>query len=136
MLRAFGLYKDAGLKARDWPARERLWKTSKIGTFASNLAVLVFQCNQTSADDSYWREAQESNSIEDSTEEDSSKEDSSEEVSSAEASSEEDERGEDVGKERWKVLVLHQERPLALDACGGITLCPLHTFLQAFSHLA
>jgi len=43
MLRALGLYKDVGLKASDWPARERLWKTSKIGPFASNLAVFVLQ---------------------------------------------------------------------------------------------
>ena len=145
MLRAFGLYKDLGLKASDWPARERLWKTSKIGVFASNLAVFMFQCNQTSADDSYQRKRW-MNSIEetrepegDSSEEDSSeesREDSSEEVSSAEASSNEDEREEeekDVAngpKEGWQVMVLHQERPLALDVCGGVALCPLHTFLQ------
>ena len=151
MLRALGLYKDVGLKATDWPARERLWKTSKIGAFASNLAVFMFQCNQTSADDSYQKEAQETNSIEeelgedstaedsseekdsseeDSSKEDSSKEDSSEEVSSGEASSNEDEREEDVEEQSWSVMVFHQERPLALDVCGGVALCPLHTFLQ------
>jgi len=151
MLRAFGLYKDLGLKASDWPARERLWKTSKIGVFASNLAVFMFQCNQTSADDSYQRKRQMNSNEErrepegDSSEEDSSeesREDSSEEVSSAEASSNEDEREEeekDVAngpKEGWQVMVLHQERPLALDVCGGVALCPLHTFLQAFGDLA
>ena len=146
MLRALGVYKDVGLKSRDWPARERLWKTSTIGAFASNLAVFMFQCNQTSADDSNRKEAEETNSIEeedalgeDSTAEDSSseeesseseEEDSSEEVSSREDSTIEDEREEDLGKPSWKVVVVHQERPLALDVCGGVTLCPLHTFLQ------
>merc|ERR1719365_44959 len=87
------------------------------------------------------------NSIEETREPegDSSEEDSSEESredSSAEASSNEDEREEeekDVAngpKEGWQVMVLHQERPLALDACGGVALCPLHTFLQAFGDLA
>jgi len=152
MLRALGVYKDVGLKSRDWPARERLWKTSTIGAFASNLAVFMFQCNQTSADDSNRKEAEETSSIEeedalgeDSTAEDSSseeesseseEEDSSEEVSSREDSTIEDEREEDLGKPSWKVVVVHQERPLALDVCGGVTLCPLHTFLQAFGDLA
>ena len=153
MLRAFGLYKDLGLKASDWPARERLWKTSKIGAFASNLAVFVLQCNQTSAGDSYQMKTQETNSIEeayesegdskegdsseeDSSEEDSSREDSSEEVSSAEASSKEDQRNGPKRDQSWQVMVLHQERPLALDVCGGVSLCSLHTFVQAFGHLA
>ena len=153
MLRAFGLYKDLGLKASDWPARERLWKTSKIGAFASNVAVFILQCNQTSAGDSYRMKTQETNSIEeayesegdskegdsseeDSSEEDSSREDSSEEVSSAEASSKEDQREEDgvvKKKQSWQVMVLHQERPVALDVCGGVSLCPLHTFVQVVS---
>jgi len=192
MLRAFGMYKDNGLKASDWPARERLWKTSKIGAFASNLAVFVLQCNQTSsAGDSYRMKTQQTNSIEEayeseedsreddsesegdsreedsSEEEDSSREDSSEdssrndsseedpseevssnedsfeEVSSAEASSKEDQReGEGGSKKKeeqswsWQVMVLHQERPLALDLCGGAALCPLPTFIQAFGDLA
>ena len=93
MLRAFGLYKDAELKASDWPARERLWKTSEIGTFASNLAVFMFRCNQTGEDVV-----------------DGSKEDQS-----------------------GQVLVLHQERPVALEVCGGLTLCPLRTFLQVLA---
>ena len=89
MLRAFGLYKDAGMKASDWPARERLWKTSEIGTFASNLAVFMFRCNQTGED--------------------------------VVNGSEDDQEGQ--------VLVLHQERPVALEVCGGLTLCPLPIFL-------
>merc|ERR1711971_1177393 len=155
MLRAFGLYRDVGLKASDWPARERLWKTSKIGPFASNLAVFVLQCNQTSsAGDSYrMKTQQQTNSIEeayesegdsreddDSSEEVSSNEDSSEEVSSAEASSNEDQREGEGGPKKeeqsWQVMVLHQERPVALDVCGGASLCPLHTFIQAFDDLA
>jgi len=39
-------------------------------------------------------------------------------------------------KQSWQVMVLHQERPVALDVCGGVSLCPLHTFVQAFGDLA
>ena len=90
MLRALGVYKDVGLKSRDWPARERLWKTSTIGAFASNLAVFMFRCNNT-------------------------------EEAVVDGSKEEQD---------GQVLVLHQERPVALEVCGGLTVCPLTTFLQ------
>ena len=75
-------------------------------------------------------------SEEDSSEEYSSREDLSEEVSSAEGSSNEDQREEDGSKKKeqsWQVMVLHQERPVALDVCGGVSLCPLHTFVQVVS---
>jgi len=36
-------------------------------------------------------------------------------------------------KQSWQVMVLHQERPVALDVCGGVSLCPLHTFVQVVS---
>ena len=94
MLRAFGLYKDAGMKATDWPARERLWKTSEIATFASNLAVFTFRCDQTGQD------------VDD---------------------------GGPKEVEGGQVLVLHQEKPVALEVCSGLTLCPLHTFLQVYA---
>ena len=148
MLRAFGLYKDVGLKASDWSARERLWQTSKIGVFASNLAVLMFHCNQTSDKDSNQEETQDANSVEETNEEgDSSEEDSSEETSSeeessqeesseeAESSSDEDQTEEDVfsdskARSGWHVMLLHQERPVPLEACDGVTFCPLQAFRQ------
>ena len=172
LLRAFGLYQDVGLKASDWPARNRKWKTSQIGAFASNLAVYAVHCNKTSVEKSKQKELQRGDSIEerdsseeesseensseedsseeDSSEEDSSKEDSSKEDSSKEDSSKEDSSKEDSSKEDpsrddseefsstedpdvedgWQVVVFHQEKPVALEVCGGGTLCPLGDFLQ------
>merc|ERR1712192_229431 len=84
--------------------------------------------------------SREDSSREVSSRKDSSREDSSEEVSSAEASSNEDQREGEGGPKKeeqsWQVMVLHQERPLALDVCGGAALCPLQTFVQAFGDLA
>ena len=157
LLRAFGLYQDLGLKASDWPARNRKWKTSQIGAFASNLAVYAVHCNRTSVEKSNQKELQRGDSREerDSSEEDSSEEHSSEENSSEEDSLEEDSSKEDSSKEDsskedpsgddseefsstegpdvedgWQVVVFHQEKPVALEVCGGGTLCPLGDFLQ------
>ena len=173
LLRAFGLYQDLGLKASDWPARNRKWKTSQIGAFASNLAVYVVHCNRTSVEQSNQKELQREDSIkeresseedsieeresseEDSSEENSSEQDSSEEESSKEDSSKEESSKEDSSKEDsskedpsgddseefsstespdvedgWQVVVFHQEKPVALEVCGGGTLCPLGDFLQ------
>ena len=157
LLRAFGLYQDVGLKASDWPARNRKWKTSQIGVFASNLAVYAVHCNRSSVEKSKQRELQQGDSIEeresseedsseensseeDSSEEDSSKEDSSKEDSSKEDSSKEDPSGDDSEefsstegpdvRDGWQVVVFHQEKPVALEVCGGGTLCPLGDFLQ------
>ena len=147
LLRAFGLYQDLGLKASDWPARNRKWKTSQIGAFASNLAVYVVHCNRTSVEKSNQRELprgdsreERESSEEDSSEENSSEEDSSEEDSSKEDSSKEDPSGDDSEEfsstegpdveDGWQVVVFHQEKPVALEVCGGGTLCPLGDFLQ------
>ena len=167
LLRAFGLYQDVGLKASDWPARNRKWKTSQIGAFASNFAVYAVHCNRTSVGKSNQKELQPGDSIEerdsseeDSSEENSSEEDSLEEDSSKEDSSKEDSSKEDSSKENsskensskedpsgddseefssieapdvedgWQVVVFHQEKPVALEVCGGGTLCPLGDFLQ------
>ena len=152
LLRAFGLYQDVGLKASDWPARNRKWKTSQIGAFASNLAVYVVHCNRTSVEKSNQRElpredsreerdsSEEDSSEENSSEEDSSEEDSSKEDSSKEDSSKEDPSGDDSEEfsstegpdveDGWQVVVFHQEKPVALEVCGGGTLCPLGDFLQ------
>ena len=96
LLRAFGLYQDVGLKASDWPARNRKWKTSQIGAFASNLAVYAAHCNRTSVEKSNQKELQREDSIK---ERESSEEDSSEENSSGEDPSEEDSSKEDSSKE-------------------------------------
>ena len=149
LLRAFGLYQDVGLKASDWPARNRKWKTSQIGAFASNLAVYVVHCNGTSVEKSKQKELQREDSREerDSSEEDSSEENSSEEDSSEVDSSKEDSSKKDSSweqndteefsssetvyvEEGWQVVVTHQEKPVALEVCGGGTLCPLGDFLQ------
>ena len=147
LLRAFGLYQDLGLKASDWPARNRKWKTSQIGAFASNLAVYAVHCNKTSVEKSKQKELQREDSREerdsseeDSSEENSSEEDSLEDDSSKEDSSKEDPSGDDSEEfsstegpdveDGWQVVVFHQEKPVALEICGGGTLCPLGDFLQ------
>ena len=144
LLRAFGLYQDVGLKASDWPARNRKWKTSQIGAFASNLAVYTVHCNRTSVEKSNQKELLQEDSREerDSSEEDSSEENSSEEDSSEEDSSKKDSSWEQNDTEEfsssetvyveegWQVVVTHQEKPVALEVCGGGTLCPLGDFLQ------
>ena len=46
LLTALGLYKDEkDILASDWPTKDHLWKTSRIGSFASNLGILVLQQN-------------------------------------------------------------------------------------------
>ena len=40
-----GLYKDPELMlAKDWPAKDRLWRSSKIGSFATNFILIVAEC--------------------------------------------------------------------------------------------
>jgi len=42
-----GLYKDPEiLTAQDWPAKDRLWKSSKIGSFATNFILIVADCEE------------------------------------------------------------------------------------------
>ena len=62
LLRALGLYKDKQMKASDWPARERRWKSSQIVTFASNIAVFMLSCDPSSTTQSEWEEALRKNS--------------------------------------------------------------------------
>ena len=62
LLRALGLYKDKQMKASDWPARERLWKSSQIVTFASNIAVFMLSCDPSSTNHFDWEGALRKNS--------------------------------------------------------------------------
>ena len=62
LLRALTLYKDKEMKASDWPARERIWKSSQIVTFASNIAVFMLSCEPSSNNHSDWEEALSKNS--------------------------------------------------------------------------
>ena len=61
-LTSLGLYKDdRDLLASDWPSKGHLWKTSSIGSFASNVAIVALECKTT--------EIQKSNKMTDSLEE-------------------------------------------------------------------
>ena len=133
LLRALGLYRDKQMKASDWPARERRWKSSQIVTFASNIAVFMLSCDPSSTTQSEWEEALRKNSTGDLDpieEEDSTEYASEKIVELTQASSVHNQTGAMANDPIWQVLVLHQERPVAIEACGGNILCPLDTFTQ------
>ena len=132
LLRALTLYKDKQMKASDWPARERIWKSSQIVTFASNIAVFMLSCDPSSNNHSDWGEALSKNSTGDidPKEKEEEEEDSPEYPFETQASSVHNQTGAMADDPIWQVLVLHQERPVAIEACGGNILCPLDTFTQ------
>merc|ERR1719319_1441836 len=42
-----GLYKaPEELEASDWPAKDRIWKTSELGCFATNFVLIVADCDE------------------------------------------------------------------------------------------
>lgn len=124
-LTSLGLYRDEkDLKASDWPRKDHKWKTSKIGTFATNVGVMVFRCDegitfgqskQTVSERQVKdispegklptekspkkKKSEEKTSEEKTSEEKTSKEKSSEEESSEENSSEEESSEEDSSEE-------------------------------------
>ena len=95
LLTSLGLYRDEkDLRASDWPSVQYLWKTSLVGTFSSNVGILVFDCSEESK------------------------------FSKA-----------DAVRDRWRVMVFHQERLIRIPACDGL-VCSLERFLDAFKHMA
>ena len=99
-LTALGLYQDKkDILASDWPRKDHLWKTSKIGSFASNVGILVLKCEIPKT-----REENSSEKIVSSEEADSSEEQDS--------SQEQEERlidlKENDDRYDWKVMVFHQ----------------------------
>eukprot|EP00092_Neocalanus_flemingeri_P034573 GFUD01037600.1.p1 GENE.GFUD01037600.1~~GFUD01037600.1.p1 ORF type:complete len:454 (-),score=120.39 GFUD01037600.1:57-1418(-) len=114
---ALGLYRDEeDLLASDWgaPRQQHKWQVSRIASFATNVGLVVFECEAEDVDVS----SEENQS---SSEGESSKEYSQDTISS---------RGSE-----WKVVLFHQEKPVIQPACGA-EICSLDEFLGTYRHLA
>ena len=144
VLAALGLYTDQeDLHAADWGTskQEHQWKVSKIASFSANVAILLLECDLENITE--WRassdeEIKEQNSWEEtlSEEEKSSEEEMSSEEKDSYSSEETLSSEEaDLITTDWKVMVLHQERPVIQPACGKL-LCSLAEFSDAYSYLA
>lgn len=130
---ALGLYRDQeDLLASDWGTsrQEHKWEVSKIASFATNVGIVVFECD---ANDGLEEKVKQKGFLEKdiSSEEDESL--SSEEYKS----SEEEESSYEVNYQssQWKVMLFHQEKPVIQPACGR-QICTLDEFLETYSHLS
>ena len=122
---ALGLYRDQeDLLASDWGTdrQEHEWQVARIASFATNVGILVFECEASQRK----IESQSSEEDESSEEDDSSEE-------KMQNSSEEEEEGS-LSKE-WKVMMFHQERAVAQPGCGEL-VCSLAQFSEAYRHFA
>ena len=145
-LTALGLYKDEkGLLASDWPSKDHLWKTSRIGSFASNIGILLLRCENNSTDNGDTKTI----SLED--EKSSEEENTSEENSSSEEDSMEDENSSEekdseetlfdggccrsADKYDWKIMMFHQGYQIVQPLCEGL-LCGMSEFIEEYKHLA
>merc|ERR1719495_1452885 len=122
LLTALGLYKDEkDLLASDWPTKDHLWKTSRIGSFGSNIGILVLKCETNSTD----------NEVSDTKTFSSEEESSSEEKDSKEKLF----PGGNDDKYDWKIMMFHQEYQIVQPLCEGI-LCGMDDFIEEYKHLA
>ena len=132
---ALGLYRDEeDLLASDWdtPRQEHKWQVSKIASFATNIGIVVFECEENkSRNKSIRKEFRESEEDELQSEEEQllSREDST--------SSEEGDYQTEMfsHSSQWKIMVLHQEEPVLQPACGQ-EICTLSEFSEAYRRLA
>ena len=145
-LTALGLYKDEkDLLASDWPSKDHLWKTSRIGSFASNIGILLLRCENNSTDNGDTKTIsleEETSSDEENTSEENS---SSEEDSMEDENSSEEEDSEEklfdggccrsADKYDWKIMMFHQGYQIVQPFCEGM-LCGMRDFIEEYKHLA
>jgi len=130
---ALGLYRDQeDLLASDWgtPRQEHKWETSKIASFATNVGIVVFECEASEG-------VEENPKKKEYFEKDISSEEDESSSSEEYGSSEEEEDSYEINHEssEWKVMLFHQEKPVTQPACGK-EICTLDEFLETYSYLA
>lgn len=130
---ALGLYRDQeDLLASDWgtPRQEHKWQVSRIASFATNVGIVVFECEANKG-------LKERLKLRDFLEEDISSDENESQSSEEVGSSEEDDSSNEVNYQssEWKVMLFHQEKPVTQPACGK-EICDLAEFLETYSHLA
>jgi hypothetical protein len=134
---ALGLYRDhEDLLASDWgtPREEHKWQVSRIASFATNVGIVVFECEANEGRD---KGSKDKLKLKDSLEDDVSSEEDKSKSLEKDRSSEEDESSYEVNSQpsEWKVMLFHQEKTVSQPACGK-EICTLDEFVETYSHLA
>ena len=123
---ALGLYRDEeDLLASDWDTskQEHKWQVSKIASFATNIGIVVFECEENrSRSKSAGKGFRESEEEED-------------ELQSSEENNSSEEENIISPSSEWKIMVFHQEKAVLQPACGQ-EICTLSEFSEAYRHLA